>query len=167
VTATAVLFNGQIATWATVRCTMDVLRGGRLSYSSKVDVFPADPYGSPPNTLAEASDGSGGSDGTDAPGGLLVFLDLVVLVYFLYLARGTAFRVWLVFTGNGREGGGAGGSGKPAGADKALHHHRIFPRLDLTSLQRSHLPLPNARDLSLSNSVVQLGNIALKKYSRN
>jgi hypothetical protein len=102
VVATAVLYNGQIATWATVRCTMDVQRGGRLSYSSKVDVFPADPYSTPPDTLAEASDGSGGSDGTDVPGELLVFLDLVVLLYFLYLSRGTAHRVWIVFTEKGR-----------------------------------------------------------------
>lgn len=124
VTATAVLFNGQIATWATVRCTMDVQRGGRLSYDSKVDVFPADPYASPPDTLAEASDGSGGSDGTNVPGGLLVFLDLVVFLYFLYLARGTAHRVSVVLAGGeAEEEGGAKGALPPPPPLPPPHRH--------------------------------------------
>ena len=97
---------------------MDVQRGGRLAYSSQVGVFPADPYGSPPELLSRAGDGSGGSDGADVPGGLLLFLDVVVALYFCYLARGTALRVWGVATnsaGSREEGmSGSGGGGAAA-----------------------------------------------------
>ena len=107
VVATAVLFNGQTAAWATVRLTMDVQRGGRLVFGSRVGVFPADPYGTPPEALARAGDGSGGSEGGNVPGALLVFLDLVVVGYFCYLARGTVHRVWTVLRGGGRGRGAA------------------------------------------------------------
>jgi hypothetical protein len=125
-TTSLVLYNGQISYWATVRTITDVQRGGRLALSYHVGSFPADPYAPPPSVAAAATDGTGGTDGTAVPTSLLVFLDLVVLAYFVYLVLGSARRVWnrsRAHPACRRSGGGgssSGGAGGGAGKRAAL-----------------------------------------------
>jgi len=91
--ATLVLYNGQISYWGGVRLVMDVQRGGRLLYSAHISSFPADPYAPSPDVVAEATDGSGGTDGSDVSTSTLVFLDCFIALYTFYLLVGTCRRV--------------------------------------------------------------------------
>ena len=93
ITTTLVLYNGQTSTWSVVRWTVDFMRGGRTSVTTHVVSFPADPYVNPPDQLAPGTDGFGGSDSSAVPASFLVFVDLVVVSYTLYLMAGTVRRV--------------------------------------------------------------------------
>ncbi len=97
VTTTLILYNGQISTWAVVRWTVDFMRGGRTALYSHVVSFPADPYVKPPDQLAPATDGFGGSDGTAVAASFLEFVDVLVIVYATYLLLGTIRRVSKIF----------------------------------------------------------------------
>jgi hypothetical protein len=101
VTTTLSLYNGQTASWVVLRWTVDFQRGGRTALATHVVSFPADPYAAPPDDLATATDGTGGSDGSAVPGGFLVFVDLIVVAYGAYLLVGTGRRVWAIACARG------------------------------------------------------------------